>query len=85
MRTIALAIALTFAVFPALAEQTCQQGLDEVQKEIADTKMPPAKETQVRALLEQVARACKENNTVVAQAGLDQVRAILEEQKKASL
>jgi pyrimidine deaminase RibD-like protein len=52
---------------------------------MAETKMPPAKETQVKAILEQVVRACKENNDVVAQAGLEQVRAIIEEQKKASL
>jgi hypothetical protein len=53
-----------------------------VQKEIAATPMPPTKETQIKALLEQATRACRENDEVVAQAGIDQVKAILDEQKK---
>jgi hypothetical protein len=86
MRTIAIAVSLAFLAMPALADPAqCQSDVDEVQKMMAETKMPPAKETQVKAILEQVVRACKENNDVVAQAGLEQVRAIIEEQKKASL
>jgi hypothetical protein len=50
---------------------------------IAETPMPPNKEMQVKALLDQVVRACRENNEVVAQAGLDQVKAMIQEQKKA--
>jgi len=87
MRTIAAALALFLAAaLPARAQPSqCQAGIDGAQKMMAETPMPPAKETQVKALLEQVVRACKENNDVVAQAGLDQVKAIIQDQKKASL
>jgi hypothetical protein len=86
MRTIAIALTLSVFALPALAAPpACQSGVDEVHKLMAETPMPPAKETQVKALLEQVVRACKENNEVVAQAGIDQVKAIIQDQKKASL
>ena len=81
-RALWAAALLAAATAPALAEPRCQSELEAVQKNIAETPMPPAKESQVRALIEQVQRACKENNEVVAQAGLDQVRAILDEQRK---
>jgi hypothetical protein len=35
-------------------------------------------------LLEQAARACREHNEVVAMAGIDQVRAILEAERKST-
>jgi len=86
MRTILAACFLALLAAPALADPPrCQAEIDQVQRMKAETPMPPAKEAQVQALLEQVVRACKENNEVVAQAGLDQVKAILDEQKKASL
>jgi hypothetical protein len=53
-----------------------------VQKAIAETPMPATKEAQIKALLEQAQRACRENDEVVAQAGIDQVQAIIDEQKK---
>jgi hypothetical protein len=83
MRTIIIAAALGIFAMPALAAQQCEGGLDEVNQMIAETPMPPNKEMQVKALLDQVVRACKENNEVVAQAGLDQVKAMIQEQKKA--
>jgi hypothetical protein len=67
---------------PALAQPPCQTRIEEVQKSVAETPMPATKGAQVKALLEQVQRACRENNEVVAQAGIDQVKAILDEQKK---
>jgi hypothetical protein len=60
----------------------CESEMTEVQRMMAETPMPPAKEAQIKALLEQVARACKENNEVVAMAGIDQIKAIIEEQRK---
>jgi hypothetical protein len=85
MRMIAVAVLLGVAAMPARADPPpCQAGIDEVERMKAETPLPPAKEAQVRALLEQVVRACRENNDVVVQAGLEQVKAILEEQKKAS-
>jgi hypothetical protein len=77
------AAALLAAAYPALAQPRCQGEIETVQKNVAEARMPPAKESQVRALLEQVQRACRENNEVVTQAGLDQVRAILDEQRKS--
>jgi hypothetical protein len=81
MRALGLAVALGAGV--ALAQENpCQGGLAAVKKEMAETPMAPGKDTQVRALLEQVEKACRENNAVVAQAGLDQVKAILDEQRR---
>ena len=71
MRTLIIAAALGMLATPVLAQPQCQGGLDEVNRMMAETPMPPSKETQVRALLDQVVRACRENNEVVAQAGLD--------------
>lgn len=71
---------------PALAQQQqpkCQEELEQVQRMIAETRLPQAKETQIRSILEQAARACRENDEVVAMAGIDQVKAILKEQQKA--
>jgi hypothetical protein len=84
MRILPIAAAGTLLAFSVLAQgqPACQAEIGEVQKSLAETPMPAAKETQVKALLEQVVRACKENNEVVAAAGLDQVKAIIKEQKK---
>jgi hypothetical protein len=81
MRYAAALLALLLAC-PALAQENCETRLAAVQKEIAATPMPPTKEAQVKALIEQVTRACREKDEVVAQAGIDQVKAILDEQKK---
>jgi hypothetical protein len=83
MRKIIVATALALLAVPAWAQAPqCKTGLDEVQRMMAETPMPPEKTIQVRALLDQVVRACKENNDVVASAGIDQVKAIIQEQKK---
>ena len=66
------------------AEPRCRSEIGDVQRQVAEAQIPAAKEAQIRALLEQVDRACKENDEVVASAGLDQVRAILKEQRKPS-
>ena len=81
--TRALALILALAAGPVLAQdRPCDGGLAEVKKAMAETPMQPGKDTQVKALIEQVEKACKENNKIVAQAGIDQVKAILEEQRR---
>ena len=82
--TRALALVLALAAGPVLAQETqpCEGGLDAVRKEMEATPLAPGKDAQLKALLEQVVKACRENNAVVAQAGLDQVKAIIEEQKR---
>jgi hypothetical protein len=63
----------------------CEGEIPSVQREVSEAPLSSAKETQVKALLDQVVRACKEKNDVVALAGIDQVRAILiAEQKSGS-
>jgi hypothetical protein len=85
MRKFILATVLALLAAPAGADgPQCRAGIDEVQRMKAETPMPPEKDIQVRALLDQVVRACRENNEVVAMAGIDQVKAILKEQKKPS-
>jgi hypothetical protein len=81
MRYCAALLALSLA-FPALAQESCDNRLAAVQKALAETPMPATKEAQIKALLEQAQRACRENDEVVAQAGIDQVQAIIEEQRK---
>ena len=79
----ALVLALALAAGGALAqERPCDGGLAEVKKAAAETPMQPGKDTQIKALIEQIEKACRENNGVVAQAGIDQVKAILDEQRK---
>ena len=81
--TRALALILTLAAGPVLAEdRPCDGPLTEVKKEMAETPLAPGKGTQIQALIEQVEKACRENNAIVAQAGIDQVKAILEEQRR---
>jgi hypothetical protein len=85
MRQFGLAIAL-LAGFggAALAQEKCPGELENVQREVAQASISRPKETQIKALLEQAARACREHNEVVAMAGIDQVRAILEAERKSS-
>ena len=78
----ALALVALLLASPALAQESCETRLAEVRQQIAETPMPTAKEMQIKALLEQITRACRDKDEVVAQAGLDQVKAILDEQKK---
>jgi hypothetical protein len=87
MRTrVLLALPCLLLAAAAAAQQSqpprCEQEIVEVQRMISETPMPPTKEAQIKALMEQVTRACKENNDVVAMAGIDQVKAIIEEQRK---
>jgi hypothetical protein len=58
-------------------EPHCQGELPSVQREVTQTPLSAAKGTQIKALLDQVVRACKENNDIVAMAGIEQVRAII--------
>jgi hypothetical protein len=78
------AVAVFAAAFGgrALAEPQCQSEIPHVQREVAQAPLSSSKGVQVQALLEQVVRACKENNDVVAMAGIDQVRAIISSEKK---
>jgi hypothetical protein len=67
----------------ALAQApACECRYESVRHEVATAGLSTDKEVQVKALLEQVARACKEKNEVVAMAGLDQVQAILTDERK---
>ena len=86
MRQFGLAIAL-LAGFSGAAyaqQEKCPGELENVQREVAQASISRPKETQIKALLEQAARACREHNEVVAMAGIDQVRAILEAERKSS-
>jgi hypothetical protein len=86
IRQFGLAIAL-LAGFggAALAQQEkCPGELENVQREVAQATISRPKEMQIKALLEQVARACREHNDVVALAGIDQVRAILQAERTSS-
>jgi hypothetical protein len=58
-------------------EPRCTGELPAVQREVGDAPLSTEKETQVKALLDQVVRACREKNDVVAMAGIDQVRAVI--------
>jgi Skp family chaperone for outer membrane proteins len=82
IRRFALAIAvLALSGAAAAAQQEkCPGGFENVQRVVAISR---PKETQIKVLLEQVARACREHNEVVALAGIDQVRAILQAERKS--
>ncbi len=58
-------------------EPRCTGELPAVQREAKDAPLSTEKQTQVKALLDQVVRACQEKNDVVAMAGIDQVRAVI--------
>ena len=64
-------------------EPRCQGELPAVQREASEAPLSTEKQTQVKALLEQVKRACQEKNDVVAMAGIDQVRAIISAERKS--
>jgi hypothetical protein len=81
----AVLAALLLAAQPALAAETprCRGELPALQKSVAEARLTAAKEQQVQALMEQIERACRENDDVVALAGIDQVRAILDQERKS--
>jgi hypothetical protein len=85
IRRFALAIAvLALSGGAAAAQQEkCPGELENVQREVARASITRPKETQIKALLEQVTRACREHNEVAAPAGIDQVRAILQAERKS--
>ena len=88
IRQFALAIALLAgsggaALAQEQPQEKCPGELENVQREVAQASISRPKETQIKALLEQVARACREHNEVVALAGIDQVRAILQAERKS--
>jgi len=85
IRQFALTIALLtlFGGAAAGQQEKCPGELENVQREVAQASISRPKETQIKALLEQVARACREHNEVVALAGIDQVRAILQAERKS--
>ena len=81
---LAIALFLFANATAARAEEPrCQGELPAVQREASEAPLSTEKQTQVKALLEQVKRACQEKNDVVAMAGIDQVRAIISAERKS--
>jgi hypothetical protein len=74
----------TFASPSRAEEPRCDSELPAVQREVGEALLSPGKETQVKALLEQVVRACKQRNDVVAMAGIDQVRAVISAERDSA-
>jgi len=62
----------------------CESEMTEVHRLIAETPTKTMTGAHAEALLEQVERACKENNEVVAMAGIEQIKAIIETQRKSA-
>jgi hypothetical protein len=81
-RWIAVTVVLLLDRTAFAQQQHCHGELPNVQREVTQTPLSTAKGAQIQALIEQVVRACKENDDVVAMAGIDQVRAILSEERK---
>jgi len=79
----ACAVLVLVAETAFAAQPDCESRYASVRHEVAGAGLSSDKEVQVKALLEQVARACKEKKEVVAMAGLDQVQAILADQRNA--
>jgi ribosomal protein S12 methylthiotransferase accessory factor YcaO len=79
----ALALLPLLLAAPALAQESCDERLEKVRDSLAQTELTTQKDAQIRALLEQIERACAENDEVVAQAGIDQIQAILEQEKRS--
>ena len=71
------ALLFALAATARAEEPHCQGELPNVQREVTQTPLSTAKETQIKALLDQIVRACKEKNDIVAMAGIEQVRAII--------
>jgi hypothetical protein len=86
MRQFGMVVAL-LAGFGGVAhaqQEKCPGELENVQREVAQAPISRPKEAQIKALLEQATRACRDHDEVVAMAGIDQVRAILQAERKSS-
>jgi hypothetical protein len=86
MRQFAMVVALLagFAGVAHAQQEKCPGELENVQREVAQAPISRPKEAQIKALLEQATRACRDHDEVVAMAGIDQVRAILQTERKSS-
>jgi hypothetical protein len=83
----AAALALALGTGAALAadappQPQCRQALVDAKQHAEEAGISPQKKAQVASLLEQADRACKQNDDVVAMAGIDQVRAIVDAEQK---
>jgi hypothetical protein len=82
MRLFSLAILFLATLLPGMAraeDPPCRRDLAEVEDQMHKQQMSAAKETQVKALLEQATRACSDNNEVVASVTIDQIKAVLKD------
>jgi hypothetical protein len=61
----------------------CRQALQDTKRDAAQAQLSPNKQAQIESLLEQANRACQQNDDVVAMAGIDQVRAIVDTEQKS--
>jgi hypothetical protein len=61
----------------------CRQALQDTKQHAAQAQLSPSKQAQIESLLEQADRACQQNDDVVAMAGIDQVRAIVDTEQKS--
>jgi hypothetical protein len=61
----------------------CRQALQDTKQKSEQAGISPQKQAQIASLLEQADRACQQKDDVVAMAGIDQVRAILDTEMKA--
>jgi hypothetical protein len=90
-RILAIAPAVTLALVlagPALAadappQPQCRQALQDTKRDAEQAAISPQKQAQIASLLEQAGRACQQNDDVVAMAGIDQVRAIVDAEQKS--
>jgi hypothetical protein len=67
----------------ATPQPQCRQALVDVKRDTADAAISPNKQIQIQSLLDQVDRACQQNDDVVAMAGIDQIRAIVSDEQKS--
>jgi hypothetical protein len=67
----------------APAEPQCRQALPDAKQTAEQAGISPQKKAQIASLLEQVDRACQQNDDVVAMAGIDQVREIVAAEQKS--
>jgi hypothetical protein len=92
IRTLITAAAAAFAAAlgagAALAadappQPQCRQALQDTKRDAEKAAISPQKQAQIASLLEQANRACQANDDVVAMAGIDQVRAIVDTEQKS--
>jgi biopolymer transport protein ExbD len=77
------AIAADLPAPDATPQPQCRQALVDVKRDTADAAISPNKQIQIQSLLDQVDRACQQNDDVVAMAGIDQIRAIVSDEQKS--